>query len=156
MAKDQEAKQERQEETRQDYEGEKARQAGKERQQEWSGDYRRAQNKKVCELCEQAACLLTLRNTSETADRNSPRHFHGRRIGEQPWNNLCTKTPARQMTRGHESLWKPQRRNPCKLRQPSPVLGQRWGHVSATKTHLVWACILTAIITMIIGFNWAG
>jgi hypothetical protein len=46
---------------------------------------------------------------------------------------------------------KPMQATPAK-----PSLGQRWGGVQPTKTHLVWACILTAIITMIIGFNWGG
>ena len=35
-------------------------------------------------------------------------------------------------------------------------LGQRWEAVQPTKTILVWSCIGTAIVTMIIGFAWGG
>lgn len=35
-------------------------------------------------------------------------------------------------------------------------LGQRWAGLQPSKTVLVWACIITAIVTMIIGFNWGG
>lgn len=34
--------------------------------------------------------------------------------------------------------------------------GQRWKNLQPTKAHLVWACIITAILTMIVGFNWGG
>ncbi len=45
---------------------------------------------------------------------------------------------------------------PMQATQSKPGLGQRWNSVQPTKTHLVWACILTAILTMIVGFNWGG
>jgi len=45
---------------------------------------------------------------------------------------------------------------PMQATPTKPSLGQRWRSVQPTKTHLVWACILTAAITMIVGFNWGG
>lgn len=40
--------------------------------------------------------------------------------------------------------------------ESNPSLGQRWQSLQPTKAHLVWACLATAILTMIIGFNWGG
>lgn len=37
-----------------------------------------------------------------------------------------------------------------------PGIGQRWKNLQPTKAHLVWACIITAILTMVVGFNWGG
>lgn len=43
-----------------------------------------------------------------------------------------------------------------KTAESKPGLGQRWMSLQPTKAHLVWACLATAILTMIIGFNWGG
>jgi hypothetical protein len=34
--------------------------------------------------------------------------------------------------------------------------GQRWSEARPTKTHLFWACVATAVLTMIVGFSWGG
>lgn len=47
-------------------------------------------------------------------------------------------------------------RKPMKTVESKPSLGQRWKSLQPTKAHLVWACLATAILTMIIGFNWGG
>jgi hypothetical protein len=49
-----------------------------------------------------------------------------------------------------------QKENPVKSVEGKPGLGQRWKNLQPTKSHLVWACLATAILTMIIGFNWGG
>ena len=33
---------------------------------------------------------------------------------------------------------------------------QRWNDYQPTKSILLWACAVTAILTMIVGFNWGG
>jgi len=43
-----------------------------------------------------------------------------------------------------------------KTAESKPSFGQRWKSLQPTKAHLVWACMITAILTMIIGFNWGG
>lgn len=35
-------------------------------------------------------------------------------------------------------------------------LGQRWAEMQPSKTMLFWACVITAIVVMMIGFNWGG
>ena len=45
---------------------------------------------------------------------------------------------------------------PMKTVESKPTFMQRWGNVQPTKAHVVWACLATAILTMIIGFNWGG
>lgn len=35
-------------------------------------------------------------------------------------------------------------------------VGQRWSQARPTKTHVVWSCVATAVVTMIIGFSWGG
>ncbi len=45
---------------------------------------------------------------------------------------------------------------PMKTEERKLSLGQRWKNVQPTKSHLVWACVATAILTMIIGFTWGG
>ncbi len=45
---------------------------------------------------------------------------------------------------------------PMKAIESNPSLWQRWMKAQPTKAHLVWACVITAILTMIIGFNWGG
>ena len=35
-------------------------------------------------------------------------------------------------------------------------LAQRWNDYQPTKSILLWACAVTAILTMIVGFNWGG
>lgn len=35
-------------------------------------------------------------------------------------------------------------------------LAQRWSDYQPTKTILVWACVVTAIATMVLGFGWGG
>jgi hypothetical protein len=35
-------------------------------------------------------------------------------------------------------------------------LGQRWADMQPTKTVLFWSCLITAVVVMIIGFNWGG
>lgn len=47
-------------------------------------------------------------------------------------------------------------KKPMKTVESKPSLGQRWKSLQPTKAHLVWACLATAILTMIIGFNWGG
>lgn len=45
---------------------------------------------------------------------------------------------------------------PMKTVESKPTLGQRWASTQPTKSHLAWACVATAILTMIVGFNWGG
>jgi len=45
---------------------------------------------------------------------------------------------------------------PMNSEESKPSFGQRWKGLRPTKYHLVWACLATAILTMIIGFNWGG
>ncbi len=45
---------------------------------------------------------------------------------------------------------------PTPKKEKGKSLGQRWAALQPTKTVLVWACIITAIVTMIIGFTWGG
>jgi len=33
---------------------------------------------------------------------------------------------------------------------------QRWNDYQPTKSILLWACVVTAILTVIVGFNWGG
>jgi hypothetical protein len=33
---------------------------------------------------------------------------------------------------------------------------QRFSNYKASKTILVWACLMTAVATMVVGFNWGG
>ena len=35
-------------------------------------------------------------------------------------------------------------------------LGERWSDAKASKTVVFWACVATAVLTMIIGFSWGG
>jgi pimeloyl-ACP methyl ester carboxylesterase len=35
-------------------------------------------------------------------------------------------------------------------------LGQRWSEARPTKTLAFWACVASAVLTMIIGFSWGG
>ncbi len=35
-------------------------------------------------------------------------------------------------------------------------LGQRWSDARPTKTLVFWACVASAVLTMIIGFSWGG
>ena len=35
-------------------------------------------------------------------------------------------------------------------------VGQRWSDAQPTKTLLFWACVASAVLTMIIGFSWGG
>jgi pimeloyl-ACP methyl ester carboxylesterase len=35
-------------------------------------------------------------------------------------------------------------------------LGERWSDATASKTVVFWACVATAVLTMIIGFSWGG
>ena len=35
-------------------------------------------------------------------------------------------------------------------------LGQRWGAARPTKTAVFWACVASAVVTMILGFTWGG
>ncbi|MHC5653377.1 hypothetical protein [Stappia sp.] len=37
-----------------------------------------------------------------------------------------------------------------------PSVGQRWNDYHPAKSTLVWACVVTAIATMVIGFSWGG
>jgi hypothetical protein len=50
----------------------------------------------------------------------------------------------------------PEKVEAMKPGESKPGFGQRWKNLQPTKAHLVWACILTAILTMIVGFNWGG
>ncbi|HRJ41468.1 MAG TPA: hypothetical protein PL105_06300 [Caldilineaceae bacterium] len=43
-----------------------------------------------------------------------------------------------------------------KTAESKPGFAQRWKDAQPTKSHLVWACVVTAILTMIVGFNWGG
>lgn len=45
---------------------------------------------------------------------------------------------------------------PMKAMESKPTVWQRWMKAQPTKAHLVWACLITAVLTMIIGFNWGG
>ncbi|KQZ87108.1 hypothetical protein ASD64_06595 [Mesorhizobium sp. Root157] len=35
-------------------------------------------------------------------------------------------------------------------------LAQRWEDYQPTKSTLVWACLMTAVATMVVGFSWGG
>jgi pimeloyl-ACP methyl ester carboxylesterase len=35
-------------------------------------------------------------------------------------------------------------------------VGQRWSEARPTKTLLFWACVASAVFTMIVGFSWGG
>jgi hypothetical protein len=35
-------------------------------------------------------------------------------------------------------------------------VGQRWSEARPTKTLLFWACVVSAVFTMIVGFSWGG
>jgi len=35
-------------------------------------------------------------------------------------------------------------------------IGQRWSASRPTKTALVWSCVASAVITMVVGFTWGG
>ncbi len=35
-------------------------------------------------------------------------------------------------------------------------LGERWSEARPTKTGLFWACMASAVLTMIVGFGWGG
>lgn len=35
-------------------------------------------------------------------------------------------------------------------------LGERWRKFYPSKTTLFWSCVLTAVVTMIVGFTWGG
>ena len=37
-----------------------------------------------------------------------------------------------------------------------PSIGQRWEAYRPTKTALFWACIVSIIATMVVGFGWGG
>jgi hypothetical protein len=37
-----------------------------------------------------------------------------------------------------------------------PSIIQRWESYQPTKSIVLWACAVTAILTMIVGFNWGG
>jgi hypothetical protein len=45
---------------------------------------------------------------------------------------------------------------PMQAMESKPSVWQRWMKAQPTKAHLVWACVITAILTMIVGFNWGG
>lgn len=40
--------------------------------------------------------------------------------------------------------------------QGNPSATQRWTNYQPSKSVLVWACVATAVATMIIGFSWGG
>jgi hypothetical protein len=42
------------------------------------------------------------------------------------------------------------------MEQPPQSLGQKWSAARPTKTAVVWACIASVIVTMIVGFTWGG
>jgi hypothetical protein len=37
-----------------------------------------------------------------------------------------------------------------------PSLGERWREAQPTKAILIWACLASIVLTMVIGFMWAG
>jgi hypothetical protein len=40
--------------------------------------------------------------------------------------------------------------------ETKPSFGQRWRNAQPSKTLLFWACVASIILTMIVGFTWAG
>ena len=42
------------------------------------------------------------------------------------------------------------------MEQPTQSLGQKGSAARPTKTAVVWACIASIIVTMIVGFTWGG
>ncbi|MBX3054771.1 MAG: hypothetical protein KF753_25090 [Caldilineaceae bacterium] len=50
----------------------------------------------------------------------------------------------------------PEKVEAMKATESKSGFGQRWKELQPTKSHLIWACVITAILTMIIGFNWGG
>jgi hypothetical protein len=45
---------------------------------------------------------------------------------------------------------------PSQQNKTKKSVTQRWAELQPTKTTLFWSCIVTAIVTMVIGFNWGG
>jgi hypothetical protein len=45
---------------------------------------------------------------------------------------------------------------PTQKKVKGKSLGQRWEALQPTKTLLFWSCLITAVVVMIIGFNWGG
>ena len=37
-----------------------------------------------------------------------------------------------------------------------PSVGQRWSDARPTKTVLLWSCVASMVLTMIVGFSWGG
>ena len=48
------------------------------------------------------------------------------------------------------------RGDPTQKQEKGKSLGQRWADMQPTKTVLFWSCLVTAVVVMIIGFNWGG
>jgi hypothetical protein len=42
------------------------------------------------------------------------------------------------------------------MEQSKQSLGQKWSAARPTKTAVVWSCIASIIMTMIVGFTWGG
>jgi hypothetical protein len=42
------------------------------------------------------------------------------------------------------------------MEQKTPSLGQRWNQFRPTKTVLVWSCVASVVLTLILGFGWGG
>ena len=40
--------------------------------------------------------------------------------------------------------------------ESKPSLGQRWRDAQPTKTALFWACLVSVVLTMVVGFTWGG
>jgi hypothetical protein len=45
---------------------------------------------------------------------------------------------------------------PTQKKEKGKSLKQRWADAQVTKTVLFWSCLITAVVTMIIGFTWGG
>lgn len=48
------------------------------------------------------------------------------------------------------------RGTPQKKTEKKKSLAQRWAGLQPTKGTLFWSCVVTAVVTIIIGFNWGG
>jgi hypothetical protein len=42
------------------------------------------------------------------------------------------------------------------MEQKRPSIGQMWSQSRPTKTLLLWACVATMVVTIVVGFTWGG
>lgn len=70
---------------------------------------------------------------------------HDMRDEPRPTNDSRTRAPAES---GKEKT--------VKAVERKPSLGQKWRKAQPTKTILFWACLVSIILTIFVGFTWGG